>query len=122
MKIFTSYFARMKKIPEDAIKISIALSTPANIAVDFRLLNFTPTWSILKEYKMTGDTQKYTERFYNEVLFGQDPVCAYRRLAEIFGGRDVYLLCYEKPTDFCHRHIVADWFKQAGFIVEEFIP
>ena len=38
------------------------------------------------------------------------------------GGLDkVILLCYEKPTDFCHRHLVADWinkYKGDNFIIE----
>ena len=44
-------------------------------------------------------------------------------IANLSGGEldKVILLCYEKPTDFCHRHLVADWInkhKGANFIVE----
>ena len=28
------------------------------------------------------------------------------------GGQDVALCCYEKPEEFCHRHILADWIKE----------
>jgi uncharacterized protein (DUF488 family) len=26
----------------------------------------------------------------------------------------IILLCYEKPGDFCHRHLVADWLTKNG--------
>ena len=29
------------------------------------------------------------------------------------------LLCYEKSDDFCHRHIIANWFKENGYECEE---
>ena len=31
----------------------------------------------------------------------------------------IALVCYEKPQDFCHRHLVAKWFEENGIIVEE---
>ena len=32
----------------------------------------------------------------------------------------IILLCYEKPGDFCHRHLVSDWFNQNGIFCQEF--
>ena len=29
------------------------------------------------------------------------------------------LLCYERPEDFCHRHIIANWFKAYGHECKE---
>jgi uncharacterized protein (DUF488 family) len=29
------------------------------------------------------------------------------------------LLCYEKSSDFCHRHIVAAWLRHYGYKAEE---
>lgn len=38
-------------------------------------------------------------------------------------GNDVALVCYEKPGEFCHRRIVAEWLKEtAGITVEEYEP
>lgn len=34
-------------------------------------------------------------------------------------SKDVALLCCEKPSDFCHRHLVADWFRKNGVPCEE---
>ena len=41
----------------------------------------------------------------------------------VWTSPDVHLvlLCYEKPTDFCHRHLFAEWLSQkAGIKIEEF--
>ena len=35
--------------------------------------------------------------------------------------KDVALVCYEKPSDFCHRHLVADWLNKNGFECKEFV-
>ena len=34
-------------------------------------------------------------------------------------GKDIALICYEKPSDFCHRHLVAEWLNKNGFKCEE---
>lgn len=31
----------------------------------------------------------------------------------------VALICYEKPSDFCHRHLVSDWINLRGIKCEE---
>lgn len=37
------------------------------------------------------------------------------------GENDIALICYEKPTDFCHRHLVADWLNKNGFKCDEYL-
>ena len=47
----------------------------------------------------------YVEEYYKQVLSKLDP-------QEIYGKLEYcILLCYEEGTEFCHRHIVAEWFK-----------
>ena len=38
-------------------------------------------------------------------------------------GKNKYiaLVCYEKSSDFCHRHLVSKWLKENGYNVEEWI-
>ena len=37
------------------------------------------------------------------------------------GGKDDALCCYEKPGDFCHRHILAKWITEnTGIEITEF--
>ena len=39
-----------------------------------------------------------------------------KRLAD---GKDVCLLCYETPENFCHRQLVAEWLNNAGIACVE---
>lgn len=41
-------------------------------------------------------------------------------LTEDMAGKKICLICFEKPTDFCHRHLVADWLTKNGFQCEEY--
>ena len=34
--------------------------------------------------------------------------------------KDIVLLCYERPTDFCHRHLVSAWFREHGIECKEY--
>lgn len=46
---------------------------------------------------------------------------SFDRVSSMHGGVDIALLCYEKPGDFCHRHLFADWWKeQTGEVIPEF--
>lgn len=38
---------------------------------------------------------------------------------KLSGGKDIALICYEKPTDFCHRHLVAEWLTTNGIKCDE---
>lgn len=77
-----------------------------------------PTYSIFSEYKKTGDTGLYTRRFYTEVLQKLNASEIYHELWKM--ADDPILLCYEKPSDFCHRHLVANWLsEELGLIIRE---
>ena len=59
--------------------------------------------------------------FNKEVLDCLSAKQVYDDLERLSNGRDCVLLCYEKSSDFCHRHLVADWLsKQLNISVEEF--
>lgn len=70
-----------------------------------------------------GDiTQDRYVELYNKEILGklrvEEVVYEIERLS---GGKDAALLCYEKPGDFCHRHLLADWLtRESGLVVEEF--
>lgn len=43
-----------------------------------------------------------------------------RELLQMCGeDKEPCLICYEKPGEFCHRHLVAAWIRNAGFEVRE---
>lgn len=119
MKIYTSYFAKAKKIPLTISPISISLSSPKGYSgLEYKQL--APTYAILNAWKQEYNQEKYIEAFQKEILSRLDPHKVYRQLYALTGGRDCVLLCYEKSQDFCHRHLVAAWLNEAGYDVKEY--
>jgi hypothetical protein len=53
------------------------------------------------------NNNKYIELYYETVLNKLNA----QELYEEF-GEDAVLLCYEKSNEFCHRHLIADWFNK----------
>ena len=107
--IYTSYFANIRKIRKGRKLISISQITPHWAEVDGEFKSLAPNKSILFDIKQgkIGE-EEYTERYYNEVLSKLNPEEVYRKL------NNSILFCYEKRGDFCHRHIVSDWFHKNG--------
>jgi uncharacterized protein (DUF488 family) len=70
-----------------------------------------PKWSFFKDYKDgVIDSAEYTQLYYDLVLSKLNPYVVLNELIDLNGGSDDFaLLCYERPDDFCHRHIVAGW-------------
>ena len=118
--IYTSYFAKVNKLPENARCISICLSPPKGYnGLEYKAL--APTWDILKKYKMNMDQDEYAAAF-RAMLSRLNPREVLKDFYSMlnYEDRDMILLCYEKPPDFCHRHLVAEWFTNNGYPVEEY--
>jgi hypothetical protein len=117
--IYTSYFAHIKKLDNQYTNlISIARKSPDWFkGREYKKL--APSWDILIQYKNLmpiGREKIYTERFYNEILFPLD-LQVNIIIKEL--GENPVLLCYEKPENFCHRFLVAEWLINKGFEVKE---
>lgn len=115
MKIYTSYFSNMKAFCKMGI-------VPVSIA------RFSPRWYSGLRYTevapysyMLGDKcsrEEYIER-YNTILSHFSPSEVVKKLESLSQGKDVALCCYEKPSDFCHRHLLAEWLSKNGYEVKE---
>lgn len=119
MTIYTSYYAKSKKIPEDIVRISIAGKAPEYYTgIQYKAL--APKYGFFMEWKKNHNNDFYVKHFYSEVLDNLNPKDVYNKLHELSVGKDCVLLCYEKSDDFCHRHIVAKWLEDnLGIIVKE---
>lgn len=117
--IYTSYFAQLKKIRNaNGYAVSIAKWNPKWYTGD-SCVWFQPSASLLTHYKEgTVNEEEYRKQFLDN-LSSIDPAPIIDDLKDRAAGRDIYLLCYEKPSDFCHRHIVAEWLKEHGIDCEE---
>ena len=115
MKIYTSYFGNLKKIEQASIfPIGIAIIPPRW----FHGISYT---TVAPRREMLHlDNVTYTYEF-NKILFSRDPHQVYADLYRLSQGKDMALLCYEKPNEFCHRHIVAKWLSNSlGIEIQEF--
>ena len=121
--IYTSYFAQLRNLSKDIIPISICGKAP-NWYNGYEYKRVAPNYNILMKYKQDYNEQDYIKNFNEQILnnitineFVNDLI----KLLEIEKGQkvNICLLCYEKPTDFCHRHLVSKWLNENGFKCEE---
>jgi hypothetical protein len=115
--IYTSYFANMRKInknhPELTNFVSIARYAPKwYTGKEYKYL--APHLSLLMDYKNGRVNDEYYTRLFNIELNELDPHYVVKKLRD-----NPILLCYEKPSDFCHRFLVAKWFIKSGYEVKE---
>ena len=94
-------------------RVSISRTAPIN-SYDLQLIKLAPTAELLQKYKSNSITiVEYTSVYNNQLLKLENDgyiakfVKALSTLQELHG--DVVLLCYEKRSDFCHRHLLAEY-------------
>lgn len=107
---FTSNYARNGKHP-NAICISVV--RPRWYPNMVHMPELGPTWDMVKAYKTNSDIQQYTKDFWSLLLVERkiDPVVIAKNIPE-----DAILLCWEKPSDFCHRQLVREWLNSTNEI------
>ena len=107
--IYTGYFAHQNKyISMGLFPISVAQYVPKRILdtgiVEYKKL--APSRAMIDVAKSNlGEFIDY----YNEKLRRMNRDLVIEELMSISEGSDIVLLCYEKPEDFCHRHLIAEW-------------
>lgn len=117
--IYTCYFAKMKSLPNSVVTISICGKAPEWYH-GHQYKKLAPKYEFFKKWQETHDNEYYIRCFKEQVLSGLDPKEVVSELISLAGTEDIALICYEKPGDFCHRHLVAQWLKEAGYAVEEY--
>lgn len=120
--IYTSYFAKLSKLPANITPIAICGKSPEWYkGIQYKKL--APKWSFFSVWKQTHDNEYYIKHFNEEVLNTLNVETVIKELYSLAGknqDNDIVLICYEKPGDFCHRHLVADWLTSNGYPVEEY--
>lgn len=118
MDIYTSYFGKLKKLKEkDILPVSIALGTPHWF--------FGRIYSPLNPRKEMLRMSEGAYRVeYDKILRLNPPMRVLHDLEQIArnnGVDAIALICFETPDKFCHRHLVAEWFRdKLGIEVKEF--
>jgi uncharacterized protein YeaO (DUF488 family) len=111
MKIYTSYFAKLARLPAGVVGVSISRYPPHFLKAK-AISCLAPAPDILHGYKLKIIDQEEYTAVYNDQLSELDPQEVLREIERATEGKDAALLCYEKPTDFCHRHLVAKWLNE----------
>jgi uncharacterized protein (DUF488 family) len=115
MDIYTSYFAKERKLREKGIvQISIA-RFPPKFFYGQNLFELAPRADMLRMPEEQYDIE------FKKILAWLNPQQIYEQIKRMSEGRDAALLCFEKSGDPCHRYMVADWLdKKLGLNIKEF--
>lgn len=117
--IYTSYFGKLNKLPKDVVPIAICGKVP-DWYLGKQYKKLAPKYWFFKEWKETHNNEFYIKNFNREVLGALNPHNVVRELEELAGSKELALICYEKPGDFCHRTLVSKWLNENGIEVKEF--
>ena len=115
--IYTSYFGNLKNLLNFKLVSIAGESSSEFIALidDNKFIEYkklAPKYSWWKEWHDGKfDNDWYVEKYYKTVLNLLDPNKVFLELTEN-NTKDVVLLCWEEPNEFCHRHIVAKWLNE----------
>ena len=123
--IYTSYYAKIKDLPDNIIPISIAGKAPKGFK-GLQYKKLAPKYNFFMEWKKNHDNDYYIKCFNEQVLDKLIVSNVVKELGYLCTGYltenvDIALICYEKPDDFCHRHLVADWLIKNGYECEEYV-
>lgn len=110
---YTSYYGNLKKLGK-IIPIGISRSVPRFVQVK-RCMALAPSWELMK-----APEEEY-EPLYKELLSRLNPFQVLEQIERMADRKPFALLCYEKPNEFCHRHLVAKWLEDStGIQICEF--
>lgn len=121
--IYTSYFARLRFLPDNLVPISICGKAP-DWYTGLQYKKLAPKYDFYMQWKQNHNNDYYIKCFNEQVLANLDAHSVVTDLMQLIDkpenrGESMVLVCYEKPTDFCHRHLVADWLNHNGILCKE---
>ena len=106
-RIYTSYFGHHNSFPINSLTIGITRFPPN--ATTLNLDSLAPSAELLMQFKNKEvDEYIFKQKYFEELRErGLDA----RKVRAVFEewNRDIILCCYEKPNEFCHRHLLAEW-------------
>lgn len=131
--IYTSYFAMLRRLPENVIPISICGGIP-EWYTGLQYKKLAPKYDFFMEWKRTHDNAFYVKCYKEQVTDKLDIDRVLHDLHTMIPSEireqmnepvwlsskwNIALICYEKPSEFCHRHLVAEWLRDNGYVCEE---
>lgn len=119
--IYTSYYGNIRNInlKKKPILISISRYTPPGI--DCSTIKFLqPPKELLSRFKNGScDMNEYTSIYLGHLKDNKGLMLKMVERLKIT-EKDVFFLCYERSSDFCHRHILRKELILHGIDIKEF--
>lgn len=114
MNLYTSYFGSTVEVAESR-RVSIVRVAPSDF-VGRVCKPLYPTLSLVRAFKAKALTSEEYKQDYLELLESRfiDKGVLYASI-----GEGSVLYGYGRPTLFCHRHFLSDWFEEHGIEVKE---
>lgn len=115
-RIYTTYFANLRNVPENSVVVSIAQFNPRGINIP-QCKSLAPSAELLTAYKKGQvDEQAYTAAFMQQLASLPNLAKLKAHMAKYTADQDKSLVfvCYEGKNKFCHRHLVAQFFSEFG--------
>lgn len=119
--IYTGYYAKVKEYKESGLEpVAISGKVP-DFFVGLTYENFAPRYEMFQRWKnKLIDNSAYVEEYRAHLNTLDKGEIRFDFLPYAENISDCVLLCYEKPEDFCHRHVLADWLEENfGYKVKE---
>ena len=116
---YTSYFARMKRVENIAIPVCITRHVPNEYMWCIRYEKLAPTDKMLDQFENTNNEALFTKQYTEEILDKLDAREIIAELRAIGKKKNFCLISHEAPGEFSHRHIAANWLRNAGLNIHE---
>lgn len=138
--LFTSYFAKIKKFPDNFIPVSISQWPPKGYD-GLQCRKLAPTKEILITYKENHEKDEaywnkwYEKKYSQDVLDKIDLKELINEFAsanlssdeilrcdeKIWESKDIHMVfvCFEKSENFCHRNLLSERLRQIGIPCRE---
>lgn len=115
--IYTSYFAKAKKLNDEYLVLGITRFPPKNFTNNLECI--APSRELLNKWKNKEvDEAEYEKIYLREINIYIDWFAEYLRLLQEH-NKHVVMCCYESSDKFCHRHILARELNKRGFNIKE---
>ena len=116
----TGFFKQLKNNQISGV-VSISLESSGIDFVLFEYKSLSPNWKLSEELNSKKINEDF---FYNEfyVQLNQlNPKETYENILTLVKGNEPILMTHGNKSNFCHRHIVAEWFTaNLGIQIEEY--
>jgi uncharacterized protein YeaO (DUF488 family) len=109
--LYTTYFNRINKLPEETIKLIITRFPPKWFDINqykntYICKELSPSKEVLLKYKQDNNWDEYVNAFYEQLNTTMKNTFN-KLLKALQDGKDFALICYEKDYVHCHRYLLA---------------